>query len=185
MQEINLLQNKLKDRSESWNRTNAVVGTFLGGIVVLILAGGGFLYFLNTDAKNKIESTNADNAAIRTKLESSQGTLAEAKAFQAQLRNIEKILSSHVYWSTVFAVAEDSMINNSQYVLFQARTDGKVHVEGVVPNLTELGKLILSLSTHPDLKDVKLTSAQGNTGTAVGFRFGLDFAIKPDLLTKK
>jgi hypothetical protein len=185
MQEINLLQNKLKDRSEAWDRRNTVVGVVLGAVLVLVIAAGAFLYFLNSDTKSKTAEMQTENLSIQSKLDSSQGTLAEAKSFQAQLRNIDKLLAGHIYWSKVFDTAQETIIKNSQYSLFQAKTDGKVHIEGLVANMDNLGKLLLSLSTNPDLTGVKLISAQSNPGSTAGFRFAMDFVIKPELLTKK
>jgi hypothetical protein len=185
MQEINLLQNKLKDRSEAWDRRNTIVGVVLGAILVLVLAAGAFLYYLNSDAKTKASEIQTENLSIQSKLDSSQGSLASAKSFQAQLRNIDKLLTGHIYWSKVFDTAQTTIIKNSQYSLFQAKTDGKIHVEGLVSNMDSLGKLLLSLSTNPDLTGVKLISAQSNPGATAGYKFAMDFVIKPELLFKK
>ncbi|HYE22795.1 MAG TPA: hypothetical protein VD998_04380 [Verrucomicrobiae bacterium] len=185
MQEINLLQSKLKDRAQSWDRKNTAMSAIMGIITVAVLAAGGFLYFLNGNVVNQTDQLKTDNLSIQTKLDSSQGELVSAKNFQAQLKNIDTLLKGHVYWSGVFDELEATILKEAQYVVLSARSDLKMHAEGVVNSYTDLGKLILSLSTHENFSNVELLGVQRNSGQITGFRFALDFEVKPDLLRKQ
>ncbi len=192
MQEINLLQTKLKDRAESYDRRNSLITGFLGVVVVAMLAGSGFLYYLNASAKTDISTIKAETAAIQTKLDSSQGELASARAFQAQLKNIEKLVGGHLNWTDTFIDFEESILQRSQQAVITSRSTGKFHIEGIVDNYTDLGKILLSLSTktmdgqdQPVFTNVKLLSVLTNQAEKVGFRYSIDFEIKPELLIKK
>lgn len=184
MQDINLLQSKLKDKSETWDRRNNVIIVVFVIITLVVLAAGGFLYFLNQNAKKKTADLKTQNTSIQTKLDSSQGDLAEARGFQAQVQNIELLLNNHIYWTPVFDEIQKTVLKEAYYANMQATTDGKMHLEGITGSFEQVGKLILSLSTSPNLKNVKLLAIQQNSGQQSGFRFGIDLEANTQLLKK-
>ncbi len=185
MQDINLLQNKLKDRSASWDRKNTLITGLMSATLVGVLAFGGVLIYLNQDTKAQVVTVKTENASIKSKLESNQGDLAAAKGFQAQLQNIDQLAKSHVYWSGIFDLIQETALKKAEYKSITLKTDGRVHVEGITDGFNNLGKLVLSLSTNKDLHDTKLLSVQRSTGQQAGYTFSIDFSINQGLLTKK
>jgi len=185
MQDINLLQNKLRDRTASWDRKNTLITSILAIVFVVVLAPGGGLSFINKSTKEKIATIKTENASIKSKLDSNQGDLADAKGFQAQLQNIDQLTKSHVAWSGIFDVVQATMLKKAEYNNVTMKTDGRVHVEGVTDSFASLGKLLLSLSTNKDLHDVHLLSAQRSAGQVAGYVFSIDFAINQGILIKK
>ncbi len=185
MQDINLLQSKLKDRTVSWDRKNSLIIGVLMAVLLAVLGYGGVLVYLNSSTKTETAKLRAENTSIKAKLDSNQGELADAKGFQAQLQNIEQLTRTHVYWSGIFNLVQDTVLKRSEYDLVTMKTDGRVHVEGLTDTFTNLGKLILSLSSNPDVHDVHLLSAQRSSGQKAGYTFSLDYSINQALLIKK
>jgi Tfp pilus assembly protein PilN len=185
MQDINLLQNKLKDRSESWDRRNSWIIGILIFVLVAVAGLGGLFLYLNQDTQSRLDALKAENNSIKSKLNSDQGDLASAKDFQAQLGNIDQILDHHIYWSAIFDQFQMSILKKAKYASLQAKTNGNVHVEGLTDSYEDLGKLVLSLSTNTHLHDVHLLSAQVSSGQDAGYTFSIDFVINQDMFSKE
>jgi Tfp pilus assembly protein PilN len=185
MQEINLLQNKLKDRSESWDRRNNLVSGVLIFLLIAVAGLGGMFLYMNQSTQSKLDAVKADNVSIKSRLDSRQGDLASAKDFQAQLGNIDQILDHHIYWSAIFDQFQASILKKAKYATLQAKTNGNVHVEGLTDTYEDLGKLVLSLSTNEHLHDVRLLSAQVSSGQDAGYTFSIDFKINQDMFSKE
>jgi hypothetical protein len=186
MQEINLLQSKLKDRTYASDKRNAIILGIAGFITILVFVAGGVLYMANKDKQRAINGLKKENESIQSKLDSAKGDLSSAKSFQAQLKNIEKLMALHIYWSPVLERLEANALKNGMYISLQATSNGKVHVEGLTDSMVNVGKLILSLSTDKsNFYDVKLSSIKRNEGAISAYNFEVDFMVKPESLIKK
>lgn len=185
MQEINLLQNKLKDTTVVWETRNKLFINVLMLVVILEVAAIFAFIFLGKKAEGQYSALRTENAAVQNELNQKQPPLTGAKAFQAQLKNIRFVLDSHVYWSVLFDELGKKTFNKAQYVSISSDVNGKIHLEGLVGSYTDLGKLILGLSQWDQASDVKLLSSNPSSGEFAGYVFSLEFKVNPEIFIKK
>ncbi len=184
MQEINLLQNKVKDQTLSWERRNRFFLTLLTLVLILEILGGVGLYILTKTTMNDTQSVLQSNQDIQNAINSNQKDLANARGLQAQLKNIQLLLTNHIYWTSFLKNLYAATTKKTQYTGISAGTDGKVHLLGTAPTYTDIGKLILSLSTTENITSVKLTTVTPAEGKVFGYSFALDLKISSKLFTK-
>jgi hypothetical protein len=185
MQEINLLQNKLKDTTSHWEKNNRAIVVILGLVLVAELVVGGMFYLLTKNAVDAKESTDADNARLLTELNSMADELAKAKGFQAQAKNIDTLLRNHVIWSNIINSTSASTYKASRFFSMNSDTSGKMHIEGIVPSYTDLGKLILAFETNNDLKKVDLLSTTKSTTEQTGILFAIQLMADQGVFLNK
>jgi len=184
MQEINLLQTKIKDRNLAWEKRNRLINTLAILVIVLeVLLTGGLYYMKNAVQKN-ISQIEAENTAARSRISDRQKDLAPAISFQAQLKNLRTLVDNHVYWSGLLDELTKSTYNRTQYRTLQAQTSGLIHIEGVVPSYSDLSKFILGLYTSDKFTSIKLLSVQPSDQAQGGYLFSLDMQANPNLLKK-
>lgn len=185
MQEINLLQNQLKDRSLIWQYRNRLFINIL--ILILILEGLGIvgLTILNKRIEKEYNKVKGGNISLQAELTQKQTNLVSATDLQAQLKNLSYLIDSRLYWSNFFNEISKQTFNKARFTSLNADIAGKVHVEGNVSNYTDLGKLLLGLSTSEKIKNVKLLSSNPANKEVGGYTFSLDFNITPDIFLKQ
>ena len=185
MQEINLLQNRIKDRTDVWSRRSLVIRTFLSLFLVLELAVFGGLLLLTKSNQTGIQQTEAEITAIQSEIDQQRGELVSAQAFQAQLKNIRTLLDGHLYWSAFFDELSRVTFQRAQYMTLSATAAGKLHLEGSSGSYQDIGKLLLGLSTSDNFKDVKLLSVSTASGNVTGnYLFSVDMNVLTDILKK-
>lgn len=182
MQEINLLQSKLRDRTETWERKNFLVSGFFAILVVAVLTLGGVFYFMNKNTKTEADRIKTENVEINNKLKSNQGQMATARALQAQFQNIEVLSEEHVFWTPILNEIQAATLKRTQFTLLTTTIDGKAHIEGLIDNLEDLSKLILGLSTNEELTNVKILSFNLSQDEMVRYKFAIEFGFKRELL---
>jgi len=157
----------------------------LGIILFLLAVGTALLFFLNRSDQQKIDAATSVNADLQTQLTQKQATLTDAKTFQAQLENLQVLVNNHTYLSPLLEELSKSTYSKTQFVNLDASQSGKIHLEGRVDNYSDLGKLLLGLSTSKKFKNVKLLSAAPSTGKTNGFLYSVDMLVVPDIFIKK
>jgi Tfp pilus assembly protein PilN len=185
MQEINLLQTKIKDRNASWEKRSRLFTTVFSLVLILELVLTGGVYMLTNSKQSAVAAIEEESQKIQKRIDERQADLSSAKSFQAQLKNLRGIVDNHVYWSGFFDELGKRTYVKTQYMSLKAETDGKIHVEGLVSNYTDLGKLILGLNTSNKFSNVKLLSVQPSSQEASGYMFSLDLVASKDLLKKE
>lgn len=186
MADINLLQNKLKDTTQTSSRRTSIFATISGLILLLLVGACVGLYFLTKDVKQKTESLMATNIDLKRQLNNQKQGLADAKAFQAQLSNIKLLLEHHISLSAVFDELGKFTYQRAQYVTLDVGEDSsRAHLEGRVTTYNDLGKLLLGLSLSPKFKDVRLLTISPSRDNLQGYAFVIDMNIVPDLFVSK
>src|SRR3989344_3969939 len=128
MQEINLLNNRLKDTTHVWEKRNQFLTTIFT-LVLILEIGLGLVFFLLTQGlENRIKETVAGNNALQKEINQAQNELSSAKSFQAQLKNIKALLDNHIYWSSFFEEMSDFTLNSVTFNSFQGSLKGKIHL---------------------------------------------------------
>ena len=186
MQEINLLQSRIKDTTYSWEKQSKIGLAILAGILILILGASAVFYFLTQSLDKQNSALTAANAKLQSELTQKSANLGNAKVFQAQLSNMKALLARHIYFSPFFDEIEKMTYQKAQYISLDADQDtGQVHLEGLVANYTDLGKLLLGLSTSGSFSNVKLLSAAPSSGAINAFTFSIDLTARNSIFNKK
>jgi len=166
MQEINLLQNKVKDRTLRFERSNRLVVGLFSLIVILEFVATGGLYFLANNTNKQTADVVSQNQSIQTAMVSNQKDLTLAKGLQAQLKNVNTLLQNHIYWSAFLTDISAIVPVKVQYNDFQGSiTDDKITIDGMASSYADVGRMLLALSTSDKFSSVKLVSltpAQGS-----------------------
>jgi Tfp pilus assembly protein PilN len=183
MQEINLLQNKLKDKTNQLDKNNRTV--LIGSIILLVLvtAGGLVLQTLKNGALDKAATLEQENASIQRSLDQQESQLAIARGFQAQTKNILTLLNNHVIWTDLMNDLAASTFATSKSMRFVSDTTGKITIEGITPTYTDLGKAILALETSDSLESVRLINTTKSSDQESGVQFFLELLAKTSVLT--
>lgn len=184
MQEINLLKNRLKDTTFVWERRNRLLITLLSIFLAVVVGAVAVLYFLSNNLINQIDSVRAENVQIQSDINSHQAELKQAQSFQAQLKNMDKMLAGHLFWSKFFDEFSKLTFTRTQFVNVVADTQGKIHAEGRVGSYTDLGKAILGLSTSDYFSNLKLLSSEPASEEFSGYSFSLEFLVSPEVFKK-
>src|SRR5688572_8593273 len=116
MQEINLLQTRVKDTASTWQKQSRAGLIAITLVLVAILAAGGGIYLLRQNTENKIKALNAENQSLQSELKEKYSNLEEAKAFQAQLVNVDTLLQNHKYSSALFDEISSLTYQRSRYL---------------------------------------------------------------------
>ncbi|MBX4188039.1 MAG: hypothetical protein KW793_02800 [Candidatus Doudnabacteria bacterium] len=185
MQEINLLQNKLKDTTNKWEKSNRTVNIVLGLVLIAELVAGGMLFMLTKSAEDSKVAIDQENAEIQSNLDKMEEQLVDAKGFQAQTKNIESLLQNHVVWSQIMDSMAASTFKASRYLNMTSDTTGVLNIEGITANYTDLGKMILALETNENLSSVRLLSTAPSTNELSGVVFTLEVMAKQDVFLSK
>ncbi|MEJ0021785.1 MAG: PilN domain-containing protein [Candidatus Doudnabacteria bacterium] len=185
MAEINLLQNRLKDTTNLGQRQNRLVITVLSAILVVLVGITAVIFFLNKSLADQTITATSTNQDLTKQLNDQQSKLGNAKSFQAQLANLRFLLNGHTYVSPLLDELSRVTYARSQFISLDVTQVGKIHLEGRVDSYTDLGKLILGLSTSPKFSQIKLLSAVPSTGSINGYIFSIDMNVTPDIFLKK
>jgi len=185
MQDINLLQNKLKDDSNKTQRQASLLTVVFSLILAAELAAAGVFYYLDSSAKTKTAELGQKNAQLQRQLDEMEANLVDAKAFQGQTQNIKQLLSAHIYWSGVFNALADSTFTGTSYKIVSGDTLGKIHLEGRVVDYLSLSKSILALKTSEHFSDVILMSTNPSEDQQAGILYSLDLILKPEIFKEQ
>ena len=185
MQEINLLQSKVRDTTLDWQKRSKLSTNLLIAVLIIFVGAATALSLLHRRTLARYNSVRIENIESQNNLNRKQQELTSAKAFQAQLKNLSFLTNVHVYWSNFFDELAKHTFNQSQYVSVEGDTTGKIHIEGNVASYADLGKLILGLSTSEKFKQAKLLSASPTSSEQAGYLFSLDLTATPDVFNKK
>lgn len=185
MAEINLLQNRLTDTTNAWQRQSKLTIAVLAAVLVILAAGTGLLFFLNGSISTRIAAATNENRDLQQKLTEQQNSLGNAKTFQAQLINLRALLNNHVFLAPLLDELSKTTYVNAQYLNVDVNEGGKIHMEGRVGSYSDLGKLLLGLSTSSKFNNIKLLSAAPSSGTLNAYVFSVDMNVISDIFHKQ
>jgi len=185
MQEINLLQNKLKEKTFAWDKESYLVVWVLGFILAVLVLGGGGLMFLSKQTADKTVALMSTNQDIQNKLNDSQDKIKGAAVYQAQLENLKTLVTNHTYLSPLLDELEKMAYVKSQYVTVDIIQPGKIHLEGKVASYTDLGKMLLGLNQSKQFKNIKLLSVVPFEGAEQAYLLAVDLTVDPGIFIKQ
>ncbi|MBX4205143.1 MAG: PilN domain-containing protein [Candidatus Doudnabacteria bacterium] len=185
MQEINLLQNKVKDRTLQFERSNRLVMVFFSLLLLLEIGAVAGLFFLIKSTDAKTQDVIKANLQTQAEMNTNQKDLVKAQGFQAQLKNVRSLIDNHIYWSAFLDQLAKITPTKVQFrTVTGSVADNKLHVEGVAQSYQDVGRVLLSLETSDKFKQVKLRSVNPSQDSAFGYSFALEITVSPDIFIK-
>ena len=185
MEEINLLQNRLKDTTFAWQKQSRIATLILTVILIALIGAAAVFFLLNRNFKTKITSAIAESETLKNQVDDKQKNLNEAKTFQAQLINLKALVANHTYLSPFLDELSHSTYVKARYFSLDITEAGKIHLEGQVASYGDLAKFLLGLSTSSRFKNVNLLSVIPSSGKDIGYRFSVDLVVVPEIFHKK
>jgi Tfp pilus assembly protein PilN len=186
MQEINLLQNKVKDRTLQFERSNRFILILFVLALLLEVAAIGVLIFLTHSDTKKSEEVSKQSQAIQAAIDANQKDLTLAKGLQAQLKNVNNLIRNRVYWSAFLDQIASVTTNQTKFSSVSASVaDKKLHIEGASGSYADVGRFLLSLSTSDKFSAVKLRQIAPPSGTSFGYSFSIDVNLVDTIFKKQ
>jgi Tfp pilus assembly protein PilN len=185
MQDINLLQNKLKDNTARWQKNQRMSVVVLSLILLAELAAAGFFYMLTKSAEESMMALNQENTTIQTRMDQLDDQLVAARGFQAQTKNLTTLVNNHVIWTNLIDELASSTFKSAQYMGMNSTTTGVMHIEGITNNYSDLGKMLLALETSDKFTSVKLISTSPSTDETAGIMFSVDVVANQEIFINK
>jgi Tfp pilus assembly protein PilN len=186
MAEINLLKSELQARSKfSLSRASRVA---LYVVIVLLVLEGllyGLIFFYERQVRKNILALDQENASTDFEIGKTEKDRLEAISFQTRLGNLKTLLDSHLFWSELLKELERVTYRGAQFTALGGdEGEQKLIISGSVPSYKDLAKLMLGLTTSPQVKDVVLGSSGLEKGTEGGYGFTLEVTFNPSVLSK-
>jgi Tfp pilus assembly protein PilN len=143
------------------------------------------LYILSRNASKQTLTLKDENARLQTSINTGEKDIIPARNLQAQLKNMQTLLNGHVYWSSFFSQLGAVTPLKAEYTSFNGGiSDGRVRFEGVAPSYTDVGKVLLSLSTSGKFSNVRLISVNPSAGEIFGYAFTVEATALNPLFKK-
>ncbi|OGE74065.1 MAG: hypothetical protein A3I07_01290 [Candidatus Doudnabacteria bacterium RIFCSPLOWO2_02_FULL_42_9] len=190
MTDINLLQSQIKDTTVASTQRTSMFVTLVVIIFIALVAGNVLLYLLTKTTEKQTAEVLEENNELQISINKVSKELDAAKSLQAKLANASMLLEKHTLTTPLLEELEKYTFIKSRYFAADFNKDNnKIHLEGNVPTYTDLGKLILGLSTSENFQNVKLLSvSDGSAKAAAGsgkvYSFSIDMNVIPKIYTK-
>jgi hypothetical protein len=184
MAEINLLQNKVRDTTQVSSRRTVIVVWISSVLFVVLASAWGAMFYLTKKNTERHAELTAKNLEIQQQISSERSGVQNAQAYQAQLINIRQILDRHIMVSPVLIEMESYTYKSALYRNVSVfRETGRIHIEGMVGNYEDLGRLLLGLSTSDNFSNVTLLSVSASTGEdkSTGYVFSIDMDVNQSI----
>ncbi len=185
MEELNLLQNRVKDNTDAWQRQGQLFMGILWLVLILLVGGIVVLFLFNRNIAKETADIAAQNQDLEKQINDRQPGVANATTFQAQLLNLKSLVNTHTYLSPLLDELAQSTYTKAQFLTMDASQAGKIHLEGRVASYSDLGKLILGLNTSGQFTNVKLLSVAPTGGLTNAYEFVIDLQVNPKIFSKK
>lgn len=179
MAQINLL--KQKSLGQNWLRLlPSIVAKFLMLVILAMFAYYGWLYTQN-------KKVNIETGAVEIKIIEAKKQAAsiekrdELLTRQGQLKQLESLIASHVYFSQIFKPLADVTLKTSWYSSLKAFSSGSISLSVVVPNIQELDKFLQVFNSPKFVENFSNVRVSGfkkiqeNEQVSYSFEINMDF----------
>lgn len=187
MAEINLLQPEQISASSIVGRSKFIVSRMLMVILVLIMAGYGYLFIEDSRVSGNIEKTQAKITQAQSVAMNNQDR-AELLTRQGQLKELDKLVKDHMYWSYMLSDLAKITFKNAKYSNFEADTKGKMWATVNVSTYEELDKFVQVFNLpeyNKEFSDVRVITINkeqdANTGVTV-LKARLQLTFNPEYI---
>ncbi len=177
---INLMPDKLAQGwKERFPSPSFIFITSVFLVIALFIYLGIFIY-QNYSLKEKIREAGAANNNLNAEISKNlkpQFVIANHKA-----KDIKKILTSRLYWTSLYKIIESHAVNSISYKDFSAAKSEddnniiEVKIGGDADNFTTLAKQITVFRDSKEIKNADFSEAQLNKNGRVAFTINLKFS---------
>jgi hypothetical protein len=163
MAQINLL----KQKHGPANFAEALPSILVKLLIVLTVAAAIYYGWLFVNVKkigSEVRAVQESITETKGKITSVQGS-EEVVVRQSQLKELDKLIDNHIYWSQIFPVLASSTLRTAGYSSLRAQTDGNISLSAAVPNLIELDKYLQVFNLpqfYENFSDVRIGSIERN-----------------------
>jgi hypothetical protein len=185
--QINLLK---QNKTSSFAQTGIVtILAKLSMVAVILLA----IYYVWTFFR--VRSVEGDIKALTERISVQKQELAQVEkrdevlTRQAQLKELDGLISSHIYWSQLLPELAKVTLKQSTYLSFQAREEAGINLSVQVPTISDLDKFLQVFDSaklnkyFSDLRIGAINKVQENENTFV--RVDVQLKYNPELLKYK
>jgi len=178
MAQINLLKQKTVSQN-FWERFPSLLVKILIFVVVVLIGYYAWLYLQVYNVEKSIAQEQRDLSVAGQQV-SSIGNRNEIYTRQAQLQQLDGLISKHLYWSHIFPVLANVTLKKSSYSSIKITKDGIINLSVTVPDLDSVDKFIQVFDQpefYQNFSNLKLGAFHQAGGNQPGFQFEatLDF----------
>lgn len=177
---INLMPDKfIQGWKERFPGPSFILITSVFFVIALFIYLGIFIY-QNYSLKEKIREVGAANNNLNAEISKNlnpQFVVANHKA-----KNIKKILSSRLYWTSLYKIIESRAVNGISYKDFSAGENEEdnniieVKLGGGADNFTALAKQLTAFRDSKEIKSADFSEAELDKNGRVAFTINLKFS---------
>ncbi len=140
MPQINLLKQN-SSAGASWDQVITWVFRLFLAVFVGIVVYWGWLWYSNYSLGNKIMAAEQTISEQKSEVAKDNGR-QELLLRQQQLKELEKLLDSHLYWSQLMPELARVTLKNASYASIKGLSDGNLTLSVVVPSTEDLDKFL-------------------------------------------
>ncbi len=140
MAQINLL----KQKSQGQNFLHylpSILVKFLAVLLLAVLVYYVWLFVKARSAENEIRNLGQKIVQARSDVAAEEGR-DKLLTRQAQLKELENLVSGHVYWSKLLPALSEATLKTASYSSLQILDDGDITLDVTVPTLVDLDKFL-------------------------------------------
>lgn len=110
-------------------------------VIVIMVGYYGWIFFRLKDINKQIGGLNERIAVQRNAL-AQVDRKDEVLTRQAQLKEFDKLIDNHVYWSQLLPELAKITLKQASYLSFQSGDDSTINLSVQLPDIAELDKLL-------------------------------------------
>ncbi len=161
-----------------------VAAATIGALVIAALAYGGILFYVNGQ-RNQAQTFVDRSVAAQAKTKSLNAQLADARLAERQLKAINTLLGTHVFWTRFFLLLEKN--TDQDVALGQFTTQGldTVSIQADARSYRAVAEQVQALAAIPGMIDVHVSGLNadiGPTGQLKSVKFTLTLHFSQDLI---
>lgn len=133
-------------------------------IILVVVAVYLALLLLTQNVKGKTEIVNQRIQSLEAQLKTREPLGRNITAFRLRLVNMEKLLKSHVRWSSVLSELERLVIPSARVVSLEGGLQNKaIEMSVVAPDIGAAADLLVSLQNVADKNETFFNKVQGSS----------------------
>ena len=141
MADINLLQSTTSSPALMVTKIKRVIARVLMIVLLVIVAGYGYLYFDLYQTNKNLTTTETAIAKAQSEALSNKDR-SELITRQGQLKELDTLVKQHLYWSYLLPELARVTLKSAKYTAIDAGEEGKLNLTVSLPSYTDLEKFM-------------------------------------------
>lgn len=170
MADINLLQPEQISSSTLIGRGEYFISRILMIILIVVVAGYGYLFFDESRSASNVDKTKAYIAQAQSEALNNKDR-GELLTRQGQIKELNPIIKGHLYWSYLLPELSRVTLKSAKYTAIEADASGKLNLSVSLSSYEELEKFLQIFDLpeyNKEFSDVKVTSISKNQQEKTG-----------------